>query len=249
MITNPQTLPVLVDHDNIDPALLRVPYHSLVGTLLTKFPASLFSSYGVADFRFYGGWYDNKGLTQKAQKIAPELARDFPRPYGVHDAKGAPIKLIVHAHLAASPLFAPRETLYETYARNRPAREIRCAARPWTSCALPGQCGLQLLEAQFAVRCCKIPGCTIKFSDILTRDEQKLVDTLIVADVAHLALKLGRRHLALISSDTDMWPGILLALTYGCEVFQLHPNPKMRTPARLVATTARVPGIYYSNTM
>ena len=66
------------------------------------------------------------------------------------------------------------------------------------------------------------------------RDEQKMVDTLMVADMAHAALLDGDKDIVVVTSDTDIWPGVLLALKGGCAVTQIHATPKMRTPQSLI---------------
>jgi uncharacterized LabA/DUF88 family protein len=65
-------------------------------------------------------------------------------------------------------------------------------------------------------------------SDAFYRFEQKLVDTLIVADLAALA-HATHQVIALASSDDDLWPGILLALELGSTV--LHLQHQSRKPA------------------
>lgn len=54
----------------------------------------------------------------------------------------------------------------------------------------------------------------------MTRVEQKLVDTMLVADLIHLAIN-GEMTIAVVSSDDDFWPGILSAMTLGAHVVHI----------------------------
>ena len=61
---------------------------------------------------------------------------------------------------------------------------------------------------------------------VLTRTEQKLVDTMLVADLIHLASS-GETSVAVVSSDDDMWPGMLMAMSHGAQIVHIctkHPS-------------------------
>ncbi|GAB2789995.1 hypothetical protein [Dyella kyungheensis] len=68
-----------------------------------------------------------------------------------------------------------------------------------------------------------------------------MVDTLIVADMAHAAYVDGDDDIVVVTSDTDIWPGVLIAIKAGCTVTQIHATPNMRTPTAL--TNMLPPGI------
>ena len=64
-------------------------------------------------------------------------------------------------------------------------------------------------------------GCSTALGDLVKRNEQKLVDTLITADLIYLA----SRHpdvIVIVSSDDDMWPGIRSALALGASVVHIQ---------------------------
>ncbi|PKH70038.1 hypothetical protein CXF96_05910 [Stenotrophomonas sp. Betaine-02u-21] len=65
------------------------------------------------------------------------------------------------------------------------------------------------------------------------RDEQKMVDTLMVADLAHITFVDKHDDVVVVSSDADIWPGILLAIKGGCAVTQVHATPKIVTASNL----------------
>jgi uncharacterized LabA/DUF88 family protein len=64
---------------------------------------------------------------------------------------------------------------------------------------------------------------------LLYRTEQKLVDTMIAADLFALHLQSSRR-IAVVTSDDDLWPPIKLLLQLGVQVFHIHTIPGRRTP-------------------
>ena len=80
--------------------------------------------------------------------------------------------------------------------------------------------------------------------DLLKRSEQKQVDTLLVADMAELALRQGAKRIAVVSSDADMWPGVLLCLTAGAAVCQVHTSPGGTTKPTLMSNLARIGNAY-----
>jgi uncharacterized LabA/DUF88 family protein len=125
--------------------------------------------------------------------------------------------------------------LKETYAAGRAPGNISCANAPWASCILQAACPIHLIETFINSRACPTAGCSLTADDILRKDEQKQVDTLIVADLGYLALHLREPKVALVSSDTDMWPGVLLCNYSGTNVAHIH-RPNSTTQPHLIAT-------------
>ena len=80
----------------------------------------------------------------------------------------------------------------------------------------------------FRQKRCPQLGCRTTPGDLLCRQEQKLVDTMITADLIHFA-KIGQHDLAVVSSDDDVWPGIQTALLYGARVTQVHTRQGQET--------------------
>lgn len=77
------------------------------------------------------------------------------------------------------------------------------------------------------------------------RDEQKMVDTLLVADMASHAMMNKASDVVVVSSDIDMWPGVLLALRIGCGVTHIHTKSGWRTQPHLVGTLGATLGKSY----
>ena len=66
-----------------------------------------------------------------------------------------------------------------------------------------------------------------------------MVDTMMVADLIHLAAKADE-PLVVITSDDDLWPGILSALIHGTSVIHLQTGAVNNAPTYLTST----PGVY-----
>jgi uncharacterized LabA/DUF88 family protein len=61
--------------------------------------------------------------------------------------------------------------------------------------------------------------------DLLRKAGQKLVDTMMTADIIHLAAN-GSTDICVISSDDDLWPGIKSALLLGRRVVHLRTHDR-----------------------
>lgn len=215
---------ILVDYDNIlkqdrSPGLVYV-----TDRILQAIGPTAFTPNERARFRLYGGWYKGDLLTRNAQDLSAEIAGNFSRPATVSD-KTATRLITVAAEMALSLEVSPAKHLVHTYRpRNRPsgigfADPISRVHCPSTTCGL-----LPLREAINRDQC-PMAGCTTKPSDLLTRDEQKLVDTMLISDLIFLA-HMGEKTIAIVSSDDDMWPGIETALALRASIVRIHTRPK-----------------------
>jgi uncharacterized LabA/DUF88 family protein len=80
--------------------------------------------------------------------------------------------------------------------------------------------------------------------DIIRRNEQKQVDTLMVADLAHLSLFEKCQNVVVVCSDTDIWPGILLCVNNNTSVLQIHTEAGGTTQGHLLATLRAATPLY-----
>jgi uncharacterized LabA/DUF88 family protein len=179
-------------------------------------------------FRLYGGWYRESDFTRRAQDLSSELQRLFPatyRPLG----GGRPVK--VGVELAYAMLVAPDQHLIKTVrTSNAPHRAVKMGSPRSHGCKRE-TCYLKGIRAFFSKGYCTHPGCDVKSTQLMgSTQSQKLVDTMITADVLH-ACADGARSLALVSSDDDMVPAVLQALRNEVEVIHLHTGPRDQTPA------------------
>lgn len=229
------TLTMFIDYDNVDPPLTRAGPVSLTRLLVPAIPASVFAKYNTLRARLYGGWRVNGALTVSAQRLVPDIRSNSPTIVSNPNySPGKPIRLLVE--LAEGPI-GTSVTLQETLARDRTLRKFRARPSPWTECHnSAGSCGLAHVASLTHNTSCSTPGCTTRIGNVLVRDEQKMVDTLLVADLAHEALVQRVTDVVVVSSDVDMWPGVLLAAHSGCNVVHVHTKHGWRTQRHLINT-------------
>jgi uncharacterized LabA/DUF88 family protein len=184
--------------------------------------------------RFYGGWRATGTLTQAAQRLIPDIRNNSPCIVNVsHTDDWHQYRLTVE--LADGPI-GTTIALQETLARERGLRRFRSRGSVMPECASLTACGLnQFFGLSNATRCTNA-ACACTLGDVLVRDEQKMVDTLLVADIASHAFSGKASDIVVVSSDIDMWPGVLLALRTGCSVTHMHTKTGWRTQSHLVRT-------------
>ena len=238
------TLTVLVDYDNLGPTITRAGPVALARILTPVVPKAVLELYEEINVRLYGGWRSKGSPTIVAQQLIPTIRAQSPTVYALQDPGGKSRHLRLNVELAHGPIDS-QIILQETYATQRSLRKFRARALESHECCRPTICGLKsFLTASHRTEC-DVPGCSVKLKDLLVRDEQKMVDTLLVADVAQLALVQRAPNVVLVSSDTDMWPAVLLALRIGSNVIHIHTTTGWRTQSHLLRTlSTSLPGAY-----
>lgn len=196
------------------------------------------------EVRLYGGWTIGRALTRQAQDLAAEIQASFPASIQRRDASGNLVARILTVAFARSGLFLPGADLADTFMPGRSVRNVRVDPSGWRTCASPQRCQLAPIESFLRDGQCDYGSCAVTTRDLLRRSEQKQVDTLLVADMAELALRQGTKRVAVVSSDTDMWPGILLCLTAGASVCQIHTSPGGMTKPALMSNLSRLSTTY-----
>ena len=219
---------VLVDYDNV-PELERNrgPVH-----VVTRIVDALGTALaGAADIRFrlYGGWFQGPTLSRRAQQIAPVLQANFPRPLTLSPGV-APSPVTGRAELALALEAAPGKHLTHTYRDRSLPTNVRCAALPYLNCRTPGACPIAPVHNFLRDAQCPEAGCAVDVAAVLTKPEQKLVDTMLTADLLHIARTTGGA-IGVVSADDDIWPGIQTALIYGAHIIHVHPIPGRTTPS------------------
>lgn len=224
-------LSVLVDYDNISDRFKRMDVVEAAQEISRLIPFAVFRQYDSVQVRLYGGWRLGGSLTTVAQRILPTIREGSPRIL----ARGTgsdQIKVRLEVILAEKPAWTDR-IFTETFVRDRPARKFRARTFPWGGCMNTKACGMNHLRDLKHSDSCKTSNCDVLAQSLIVRDEQKMVDTLIVADIAYLALQKRDKNIVVVSSDVDMWPGVLLAANAGCLVTHIHTNDGWRTQRHL----------------
>ncbi len=227
-------LNIFVDFDNIENKFLCGGPIALSRTIAAIVPLEIISGYLGITVRLYGGWRWNGNLTHQAQYLIPKIRAGSP---GVIPIKidNAVINFRLRVELAEKPI-GYSNLLGRTFVKERSLRKFRVKSTPWDGCTSSGSCGLSHLNSATHATKCPDPSCAVMMGSILIRDEQKMVDTLIVADIAQLALVDKAKNIVVVSSDTDMWPGVILALRAGCSILHIHPKSQWKTQQHLLNT-------------
>jgi hypothetical protein len=179
-----------------------------------------FSIYDSFLVRLYGGWRANGTSSRSAQRIVPSLQRESPTVIPARPPLGNQLKRLV-VELAEGPI-GSHTTFDETLVPRRGLRRFRAEPSCLSQCNDVGACSMRSFYGLTSSTECANPACPCVLGDLLVRDEQKMVDTLLVTDIAQMIVQRSATKLVLVSSDADMWPGVYLALRSGCEIIQIH---------------------------
>lgn len=223
---------VLVDYDNL--RLGRRGLRYFVTRLLDNVGVRRCYGEDVVRCRLYGGWFDGARLSKVAQRLVPEIYNVFPRRMTVSDGSSA-LRVRVTMELAHA-LIGDRAALTHTYRRRSLPDGIVCGQPPFRKCARPSSCAIAGLAPFFNGDECPHAGCDVAPGEVLGRNEQKLVDSMLVVDLVRLA-QAASELIVLVSSDDDMWPGIRGALLHGARVLHVHSRPGLRQYQPLMMKT------------
>jgi uncharacterized LabA/DUF88 family protein len=218
---------ILVDYNNVQEVDRRKGVMFVVDKIVHTLGSALLVKSSHINIRLYDGWYENQTPTRKCQEIAAEVEAGTPTTLVVEDGQQA-AKVIVNVELAYSLKSAPAQHIWHTYRPTYYPSDVKCRNPRAGGCNDP-QCPLAAMHYFFTRRSCPKPECRVTPEALLYRSQQKLVDTMIAADLFALHLQSSRR-IAVVTSDDDIWPAIKLVLQLNVEVFHIHTIPGRRTP-------------------
>ena len=217
---------VLVDYNNVLEVEIRRGVVYVIDRILSVFDPGHLRHYRRISFRLYDGWYEMQSPTRQAQQIGADVQSAFPGTRTLVDKTGK-FSLLVNVELAYSLRCDPAVHMWHTYRPRNTVGNLTCRQPHSVGCTAP-QCVLSPIQALFASGQCPSPGCTVTLKDIFTRNEQKMVDSMIVSDMFFSHLN-SHAELAVVSSDDDLWPGIRMLLSRGMKVFHIHTHPSGKT--------------------
>jgi uncharacterized LabA/DUF88 family protein len=219
---------VLVDYENLPLDAAGKGLVCLADRILGKV-SSIADPKRAMDFRLYGGWDRNNRMTRTGQDLSVEIQSAFPRTLKITENH-----VILKMQLAQALEALPRKALPNTL-REEPMRKIKCQIPSRTTCRNTS-CPIDPMASFLNEGRCPVDGCLAEPKMLLSRNEQKLVDTMIVADMIYLASQ-GEACIGLVSSDDDMWPGILSALNLGANIIHLQTRNVNVDPVYLTQTS------------
>ena len=240
---------VLVDYDNLGDFRAAKTLDAVIRHVETRIPNRFMEGISRVEMRLYGGWATGRSLTRQAQALGAEIQAKFPATTQRLDQTGKLTTRILTVSFARSALFLPSEDLSDTFMPGRSVRNIQIDQGGWRACASPQRCQLAPIENFLRNGQCDFGSCGVTTRDLLRRNEQKQVDTLLVADMAELVLRQGAKQVAVVSSDADMWPGVLLCLTAGASVCHVHTSTGGTTKPLLMSNLSRIGATYHQTSI
>ncbi len=211
---------ILIDWDNMNRAECRKGVKYIVEKVLLAVAPGLPSLPRQVSVRLYGGWYKLSSLTKRAQLLATDIQQNFPTVLAV-PTKSGPQQLSAAAELAYSLSASPNAHLFHTYRERRGPGPVRVDDTYQKGCGRIG-CFALALHQLFDSKRCPNQGCSVMATDILTKHEQKLVDSMLGVDLVHAAAT--STDTILVSEDDDLLPMVQYALLLGGRVLHVYPN-------------------------
>lgn len=218
----------IIDYNNIPPALRRHGLRYIAESIVLTLGAAVIENHRHLHLRLYDGWYKVQTLTQLAQTTSAEVQKDFPTTITVRSTNGQAVRAVVAAEMAYSLHCDPGTHIWHTFRPRSGQANVTCNAPASAGCA-SSSCALSALPRFFSSQQCPNATCTLTTEDLIVRNEQKLVDSMMATDLMSLHLS-SHEELVVVSSDDDLWPSIRFLLHRGHKVFHIHTKPTRKTP-------------------
>lgn len=231
---------VIIDYNNIHPTVRRRGLKYIAEEIARTLGAPAVGKYRRLHLRLYDGWYKVQNPTQLAQTTSAEVQREFPTTVTVPSASGQPVRAVVAAEMAYSLHCDPNNHIWHTFRPRSGQANVTCNSPVSAGCVSPA-CMLSALPRFFSSQQCPEASCTLTTEDLIVRNEQKLVDSMMATDLMSLHLS-SHEELVVVSSDDDLWPAIRLLLHRGHTIYHIHTKPTRTTPAFY---SQRVPASQY----
>lgn len=220
----PSSVLILIDYDNVEERTRRLGVEHVARKVVALADVSGATLRRVRA-RLYGGWYEGGRLTRRGQQLSTDIRSCTP----IRIARSDGSIVLVDVELAVSILAAPRTTITNTLRTKGYPRGIQCDSRPWQSCFAPSACPMAAVHDFIQSGVCTNPSCSIQPSSILTRMEQKVVDTMMVTDLIFSA-QTGEDWITLVTRDDDIWPGLFIAAGHAHRISHISTSSATRTP-------------------
>lgn len=213
---------VLVDYENLIRSDKTKGVEFIIEKILSKLERSFIKEQNI-NIRFYGGWFELDHLTTSAIELMVDINNLCP-PLLKTLSDGSHV--LVRVEIAKSLLAAPAKTLFHTFRKRPMPSGLVCEDPHLNPACKKTQCPAKIMH-QF-LKNGKCNECEdLKPKDILSKSEQKLVDAMLISDLLYLANSL--EQLIIVSSDDDIWPGILTALSMNIHIIHLHTKENKQT--------------------
>ena len=221
---------ILIDYDNLDMLVRQRGTRHVITRLFDVLGSLHTAGARRVNCRLYGGWLDGDAPSRNAERLIPDLWHNFPCSVPVIGEAGVQ-SVLVDVELARSLACDPALMLTHTYRRRSMPRGLRCESAPFQGCVTPSRCPVAELDPFIRAARCPVDECFVEPSTVLARDEQKMVDSMLVIDLVHFA-ETTKEALVVVSADDDLWPGIRFVLLRGARVIHVIPRRRWWNPER-----------------
>ena len=182
--------------------------------------------------RLYGCWYEERRLSGRARDLDDAIREAFPADLRLAPPEGDRT-VDVSVELARRLSIEPDLDLFHTYRPRGAPRGLASRDLPFAGCVRPGECPLIPAHHLLAQGNCPALSCEVGPLEVFRRSEQKMVDTMLTADLIYAsraAPRGGRPQVAVVTNDDDIWPGIYTAVRQGAQVHHIRPVPRRAWP-------------------
>ena len=211
---------LLIDYDNLLEKHKKPGLALLLERILARVHSAGTTISSRVHTRLYGGWYDGLNLSRRAQALAADLHRNFPLLFR-RPTTQPPV--FVSAELALTLALDRTTHFHHTFRRQSSSPGVRCRDPRSLGC-VESSCPAAATHQMLRTGSCPQPDCNWTTRDLLYRASQKLVDTMLTADLIGLASQ-SSEPVVVVSSDDDMWPGLHSVLLAGTAAVQVHTKP------------------------
>jgi uncharacterized LabA/DUF88 family protein len=226
---------LLIDYDNLTELQKSSGILDIATRALMQLPKDISETRGKCAIRIYGGWYEEQSMTNLAQSLSVSMQDDFPAIIRIPTILGEPLSLTTNAELARALVEEPSHHLFNTFRKKGRPANVRFLKPEDVGCTNT-ECSLQVAKNLLRTGRCPSNGCSVTRADLVYRNEQKIVDTMLTCDLLYYS-KLEYDHIMLISGDDDFLPPLRTILLRGAKVYRVHPtSSNYRAPIHIAGT-------------
>lgn len=216
------TFAIFIDYDNLLPAQKSAGILDVITRALIQLPFDTGIFRGKCDVRVYGGWYEGTHITRLAEDVAVEIQREFPTVIRLPISGRDHVSLLANAELAVALIQEPGHHLFNTYRRKGKPANVRVKEPAIVGCT-ENACILPMMKRLLRTGSCPQVNCAVAMNDLVYRNEQKIVDTMLSCDLIHAANGIADR-IILVSGDDDFLPPLRTVLLRGVSAIRFHPK-------------------------
>lgn len=222
MVKHDLTYAIFIDYDNLEKPQKMAGLLDVITKVLMQVPIDITVSRVKCDVRVYGGWYDGTQITRLAQDVTVQIQQEFPKVLRFPISGERYLFVSVNVELAAALLQEPSHHLFNTFRRKGKPSNVRILEPNVVGCTDP-DCILPLVKKVLKTGSCPKFGCAVTVDNLVYRNEQKIVDTMLSCDLIH-ASKVGYDIVILVSGDDDFIPPLRTVLLQGTMAVRFHPK-------------------------